>query len=144
MPEIPHMEALRPAWEAAVKARAHAHAPYSHFRVGAALTMSGVPHPIPGCNVENASFGGTVCAERSAVFAAVAHEGAKPGSFDYLVLVTDTKTPTVPCAFCLQVLAEFCPAGFPIYLGNLDGITERTTLGDLLPRPFLAFSPQSD
>jgi homotetrameric cytidine deaminase len=134
-------EDWKPVWEAARAARQRAHAPYSRFQVGAALRMHGVSDPIPGCNVENASYGGTVCAERNAVFTAVGRHGARPGDFTYLVLVTDTPEPTVPCAFCLQVLAEFCPPPFPIFLGNLQGITEATRLGALLPRPFLSFSP---
>jgi homotetrameric cytidine deaminase len=130
-----HPLGLEKVWEAAVKAREQAHAPYSGFKVGAALKLVAEEPIFPGCNVENATFGATMCAERNAVFQMVARfGGARKEAF--IVLVTDTKQPTVPCALCLQVFAEFFYPHFPIYLANLDGIQERVTLKDLLPRPF--------
>ena len=99
--------------------------------------------PISGCNVENASYGSTLCAERNAIFRAVAERGARPGDFAYIVLVTDTEELTVPCANCLQVMAEFCPPEFPIILSNLEGRAEAVPLGALLPRPFTNFKPDN-
>ncbi len=131
-------------WECAKAARQNAYSPYSHFKVGAALRLKQTSKPVPGCNVENASYGGTICAERTAVTAAVALHGIQRGDLEYLVLVTDTESPTVPCALCLQVLAEFCPADFPIYLADTRAIREMTTLGHLLPRPFIDFSADED
>jgi homotetrameric cytidine deaminase len=125
-------------WQAAVHAREHAYAPYSNFKVGSAFKVQGWDQPVAGCNVENASYGATICAERNALFQKVSKMGEED-PLEYLILVTDTEKPTVPCAQCLQVLSEFCPSQFPIFLGNLQGIAEKVTLGDLLPRPFNEF-----
>jgi homotetrameric cytidine deaminase len=122
---------------AATAAREHAHAPYSHFRVGAAVRVSGTGETISACNVENASYGATVCAERNAIFATVARFGHV--AIDHLVIVTDDDPPAVPCALCLQVLQEFCPPELPIYLASLTGIQRTFTLGELLPYPFSSF-----
>ncbi|HDQ13888.1 MAG TPA: cytidine deaminase [Sediminispirochaeta sp.] len=113
-------------------ARERAYAPYSKFKVGAALESSS-GEVYTGCNVENASYGATICAERGAVMRAVA-EGRK--DFRRIVVVTDAEPPAQPCALCLQVLAEFCGADFEIISVNLQGGTEKTSLGALLPRPF--------
>ncbi|MEO5668189.1 MAG: cytidine deaminase [Bdellovibrionota bacterium] len=126
---------IQGAWKAACLARSHAHAPYSRFKVGVALKIKGRDELIPGCNVENASYGATVCAERVAFQNAT----AQIGSFEpeYLVLVTDTDPVVAPCALCLQVMAEFCSGDFPIYVSNLEGVGEKVRFGDLLPRPFV-------
>ena len=109
--------------------RRHAYAPYSHFAVGAALlTKSG--RVFCGCNVENLSFGLTICAERNAVSAAIA---AGEREFVAIAVVADTKEPVTPCGACRQVLAEFSPY-LPICSANLDGQTFESTIGDLLPR----------
>lgn len=117
---------------AARKAALNAYAPYSHFRVGAAL-LGEDGRIYTGCNVENASYGLTVCAERSAFFHAIA-EGCR--RFTALALAAERPVP--PCGACRQVLAELCPPKMPITLGSLDvaaGCT-LTTLGDLFPDPF--------
>jgi homotetrameric cytidine deaminase len=125
---------IQNAWKEACAARSRAHAPYSRFQVGAALKLKGCPALISGCNVENASYGATVCAERVAFLSARAQAGAfEP---EYLVLVTDTSPAVSPCALCLQVLSEFCHPDFPIYIGNLQGVQERVHFRDLLARPF--------
>lgn len=123
------------AFLVATNARKNSYSPYSHFAVGAALKLKDKDLLIPGCNVENASYGGTVCAERSAILSAVSQYGKVP--FEYLVVVTDTRPASLPCAFCLGVLAEFCKPDFLIHLANLDGIERTVTLGDLLPHPFV-------
>lgn len=117
----------------AMAARLHAHAPYSRFPVGAALLTAG-GRVIPGCNVENASYGLTCCAERSAVFAAVA---AGEREFLALAVVADTPGPVSPCGACRQVLAEFNPR-LRVILANLQGAMQVTTVAELLPG---AFSP---
>lgn len=137
---IDYPEGWERVWKAAIEAREKAHAPYSGFRVGAAVQLIEEDALFVGCNVENASYGATICAERNAVFHMVATLGGAR-RVAYLVLVTDTEKPTVPCAMCLQVLAEFFDPQLPIYLANLEGVRERVTLKDLLPRPFTDFEP---
>lgn len=124
-------------YEAALKARTHSHSPYSKFKVGAAFKLRGVDTPVSGCNVENASFGATICAERVALHTAVASLGKVDPEF--LVVVTGEAKATVPCALCLQSLAEFCKDEMPVYLGNEQGILRELKLRDLLPHPFRNF-----
>lgn len=129
---------IQEAYKVALAARANAHAPYSKFLVGSALKIEGVEELIPGCNVENASYGGTICAERGSVLSSVAKHGKR--GFEYIVVVTDQEDPAVPCAFCLQVLSEFVKPDFPIYLGNLKGLTKKILFKELLPHPFTEFT----
>ena len=129
------------AYKKALKARSHSHSPYSRFAVGAAVKLRGHDEIFAGCNVENASYGATICAERVALHAAVAVLGQiRP---EFVVVVTAEKKATVPCALCLQTLAEFCKDDFTIYLGNTKGILQRYRLRDLLPKPFRSFKAQS-
>jgi cytidine deaminase len=116
---------------AAKHARENAHAPFSNFRVGAALrAQSGKTYT--GCNVENASYGLTCCAERVAIFKAVS-EGER--GFEAIAIVTDTDTLTPPCGACRQIIWEFC-GDVPVILANLKGKVEYESVGKLLPRPF--------
>ncbi|HZT30379.1 MAG TPA: cytidine deaminase [Bryobacteraceae bacterium] len=117
--------------EAALRARENAHAPFSMFKVGAALEdHSGRIHS--GCNVENATFGLTICAERVAVLKAVS-EGAR--QFRRMAVAADTDRLTPPCGACRQVLWEFC-GDLELVLVNPRGKTEAFRLKDLFPRPF--------
>ncbi len=117
--------------EMAKEARKNAYAPYSNFKVGAALlTKSG--RVFTGCNVENSSFGASMCAERVAVFKAVS-EGER--EFQSIAVVTNTKEPAMPCGLCRQVLSEFS-LDIKIYAANLNGDVRETTLKDLLPYAF--------
>ena len=119
--------------QAALSAREHAHAPYSKFKVGAALEhKSG--RVFTGCNVENASYGLTLCAERVAVFKAIS-EGAHPREFTRIAVAADTPSPTSPCGACRQILWEFC-GPIELTMVNLHGATETVYLADLLPRAF--------
>ena len=116
---------------AALKARENAVADYSHFRVGAALeTESG--EIFTGCNVENATYGLTVCAERVAVWKALS-EGRR--QFRRIAIAADSETLTPPCGPCRQILWEFC-GDIPIILVNLRGARETIQLRELLPRAF--------
>lgn len=113
----------------AIEVAGRAYAPYSKFHVGAALVSSDGTI-FCGCNVENISYGLTVCAERNAVFAAVA---AGHRDFSKVVVVADTAEPPSPCGACRQVLAEFNP-DLEVVLANFHGKVERFRLGELLPR----------
>jgi cytidine deaminase len=118
----------------AVRVQAHAHAPYSKFRVGAALVDEhGTIYA--GCNVENSSYGGTVCAERNAIGAMVAGGGKHLAE---IVVVTDLEKGTPPCGICRQILAEFAsdPTTVKIHLANRKGIQKSFTLAQLLPEAF--------
>ena len=115
----------------ALRAREHACAAYSHFKVGAALeTADGVV--VTGCNIENASYGLTICAERVAMFKALS-EGHR--RFARIAIVADAAAPTPPCGACRQILWEY-GGDLAIILANLTGETGRHRLKDLLPMPF--------
>lgn len=117
--------------EAALRVRENAHAPFSKFKVGAAVEdESGRIHT--GCNVENATYGLTMCAERVAIFKAIS-EGAR--KFKRVAVAADTATLTPPCGSCRQILWEFC-GDIEITLVNLAGGMETFRLKDLFPRPF--------
>jgi cytidine deaminase len=117
--------------EAAKQARENAHAPYSNFRVGAALrSTSG--RIFGGCNVENATYGLTMCAERVAIFKAVS-EGER--GFSAIAVVTDTEVLTPPCGSCRQLIWEFC-GDIPVSMANLKGKIEVMQMRELFPRPF--------
>jgi cytidine deaminase len=120
-----------PLIDAALRVREHAHAPFSKFKVGAALLDDG-GRIHAGCNVENATYGLTVCAERVAVFKAVS-EGAR--KFRRIAVAADTPVLTPPCGACRQILWEFC-GDIEVVLTNLQGKTEFLRLKDLFPRPF--------
>ena len=111
----------------------HAYAPYSHFRVGAAL-LTAKDEVFPGCNVENASYGLTNCAERTAIFSAVAQSG-QDLEIRAIVIVNEQDSPCSPCGACRQILWEFC-SDIPVILVNLRGASETLRLKDLFPRPF--------
>ena len=120
---------------AAREVMARSYSPYSRFRVGAALLdVDGVIHT--GTNVENASFGLSICAERSAIFKAVA-DGAR--EFSCLAIVTDTDEPTPPCGACRQVIYEFAP-DLPLLLAGRGGAFKRITIKELMPLPFASFT----
>ena len=122
--------------DAAIDAMARAYAPYSHFHVGAAL-LDTDGKIWTGCNIENASYPATLCAERSAIaaalsagvrkFAAIAVVGGPEGVLGDIC---------APCGICRQVLNEFCPPDLPVYLGHAGGI-QTLTLGELLPHSFI-------
>jgi cytidine deaminase len=120
-----------PLIAAALGVRENAFAPFSRFQVGAAVEDSG-GRIHTGCNVENATYGLTVCAERVAVFKAVS-EGVR--SFQRMCVAADTKVLTPPCGACRQILWEFC-GDIEIILVNLAGDTESYRLKDLFPKPF--------
>lgn len=116
---------------AARDARMRAIAPYSRFQVGAALeTTDGTI--ITGCNIENASFGLTTCAERVALLKALS-DGHR--AFTRIVVVADTVAPTPPCGPCRQLLWEYC-GDIPVIMANLSAVTDTRSLASLFPLPF--------
>lgn len=117
--------------QSARTAREHAYAPYSSYLVGAAL-LGEDGRTYAGANVENASYGATICAERSAVCTAVS-QGVR--NFRGLALITEGEVPASPCGLCLQVLCEFNP-DLPLLLATTGGETVETKLSQLLPRRF--------
>jgi cytidine deaminase len=117
--------------QAALRVREYAHAPFSKFKVGAAVEdENGRIHA--GCNVENATYGLTICAERNAIFKGIS-EGAR--RFRRVAVAADTQTLTPPCGACRQILWEFC-GDVEVVLVNLEGKTESFRLAQLFPRPF--------
>ena len=129
------MEELLTEYEAlitaATQSRENAHAAYSNFRVGAALRATS-GRIFGGCNVENATYGLTVCAERVAIFKAIS-EGER--GFDAIAVVTDTESLTPPCGACRQLIWEFC-GDVPVILANLKGKIEIIPMRELFPKPF--------
>ncbi|WP_079910539.1 cytidine deaminase [Paenibacillus sp. 32352] len=118
----------------AKQAMEKAYVPYSHFKVGSALLdQQGRVHL--GCNVENAAYGPTNCAERTALFRAIA-DGEAPRSFQAIAVIGDTPGPITPCGVCRQVLIELCPPDMPVYMANLRGEIQETTVAQLLPGAF--------
>ena len=125
----PHLEET--LVQAAREARTRAVAPYSGFAVGAALLVSS-GEMITGCNIENATFGLTICAERVALVKALS-DGRR--DFVALVVSADAARPTPPCGACRQLLWEYC-GDIPVIIANARDVTMRTSLGALLPEPF--------
>lgn len=122
------------AAEEAKRVRENAYVPYSGFAVGAAVLSRKTGELYSGCNVENASYGATICAERSAVLQAIAREGA--GEFSLLAVFTEAESPVPPCAQCLQVLSEFASADMPVILCSSRGVGRTYRFEELLPHPF--------
>lgn len=121
--------------ELAKEGREKAYVPYSKFKVGAALlTTEGKVYK--GCNIENSGYSMTNCAERTAMFKAVS-EGER--DFAAIAIVADTEGPCSPCGACRQVISEFCAPNMPVYLTNMKGDVQETTVKELLPG---AFSPE--
>ena len=117
---------------AAIEARERAHAPYSRFRVGAALWMED-GSIVAGCNVENRSLPLSICAERTALARAVAKGLDDPRA---VVVVTDTDPPSTPCGMCREFLRELADEGTPVLCVNPRGERREFTLGELLPHSF--------
>ena len=122
---------MDPLIHAALVARERAHAPYSHFKVGAAVSdESG--RIFTGCNVESASYGLSTCAERVAIFKAISESA---GKLIRVAIVTDGEVLTPPCGACRQILWEFCRDA-ELLLANPGGKHESTTVSEIYPRPF--------
>jgi cytidine deaminase len=131
-PDLKVAPDIKKAYLLAKKARSLAHAPYSEFKVGATLlTKDG--QAFTGCNVENASYGGAVCAERVAILKAVS---SGEHGFSGIVVVTDAPEPAFPCALCLQIMAEFFDPETCIWVADLKAVRSVHAFEYLLPKPF--------
>lgn len=119
--------------KAAISARKNSHSPYSKYKVGAALRLKS-GEIFSGCNIENASYGGTVCAERVAIWKAVSELGAIEVA--EIVVVTDAKEAWPPCGFCRQVLSEFANNKTVVHTAGLKGIQKTFKFSELLPEAF--------
>ena len=124
-------ETIEQLIEAARAARERAHAPFSKFRVGAAIEDDD-GRTYSGCNVESASYGLTMCAERVAVFRAISEGASK---LVRIAVIADTEEFTLPCGACRQILWEFL-GDAELILANLSGATERLRISQIFPRPF--------
>ncbi|ASS65998.1 MULTISPECIES: cytidine deaminase [unclassified Paenibacillus] len=121
-------------YESAREAMSRAYVPYSHFQVGAALLdEQGRIHL--GCNIENGAYSPGNCAERTALFRAVA-DGCAPKSFKAILVIGDTPGPISPCGVCRQVLSELCAPDMPVIMTNLSGSRSVMTVAELLPGAF--------
>lgn len=119
----------------ALEVQKNAYAPYSNFKVGAVIKAKGHDKLFAGCNVENGSYGATICAERSAVLQMVSELGKV--EIETLYLITSTKTPVPPCGMCLQVLNEFASPDMKVYQTNTEQtFQEEKTFKDFLPQSF--------
>ncbi|WP_125706770.1 cytidine deaminase [Lacticaseibacillus porcinae] len=119
--------------QVATKAREKSYSPYSKFAVGAAVKAS-TGEIFGGCNIENASYGLSMCAERNAIFNAVS---AGHQDLVAIAVIGQTEGPISPCGACRQVISEFLPQTAPVYLTNLSGSTVTTTVAAILPGAFL-------
>ncbi len=129
------------AFMQAVQAKEHAYAPYSNYKVGAAVVSGATKKIYSGANVENSSYGATICAERAAIVKMISEEGKQ--AIELVIVVTNDNPPAVPCALCLQVFAEFASAKTPVYLCDGELNHRMFLFEELLPHPFV-FPSASD
>lgn len=126
-------ETQKKLFDLACDVQKRAHAPYSGAFIGAAILMAD-GKMYTGCNVENASFGGTVCAERVAVFKAISEGATKP--IKEVMVISDAEKPWPPCGFCRQVIAEFATPKTLIHTANPQGTMKTFTFADIFPEAF--------
>ncbi|MCB9093781.1 MAG: cytidine deaminase [Halobacteriovoraceae bacterium] len=124
------------ALELAKEIRQKAYAPYSKFQVGTVIKLAGDEKLYSGCNIENASFGGCMCAERVSLYKAYTESPAPKKLVEKVLLITDNPQYDVPCGLCLQVLSEFSDQNTEIYLANLKGVVKTLKFSQLLPESF--------
>ena len=129
------MEVINKCIAKALEARENAYSPYSEYKVGAAVLSASSGMIYCGSNIENSSYGATICAERNAITTALTNEGSL--GIDLLVVASDDYPPAPPCAVCLQVIAEFAKADTLVILVDTKGRKEEYLLSSLLPKPFV-------
>ena len=126
------MKTVEKLLEAAKKVKENAYAPYSHFYVGAAL-ITDTGKIYTGCNVENTSYGLTICAERNAIFKMISDGEYRIAE---ILVIGDTEEFLPPCGACRQVMTEFSASGTVVYLCNKQGQWKKTTIAELMPYTF--------
>ena len=126
---------IQNGYEMAKQARQNSYSVYSHFAVGACLKVKNHEQVFTGCNVENSSFGATICAERTSLVKMVSELGGSQ-KIEWVVIVADTDTPTPPCGLCLQQLSDFVDAETQVYLGDLQALRLQIAFKDLIPYSF--------
>ncbi len=128
---------VKKAFTMAQKVLKNSYSPYSQLQVASVIKLKGMDQYIPGVNVENGSFGATICAERSAIVSGRSQWGIKfKPEFIVIISSFNGQSPIPPCGMCLQVLSEFTKPDFKIYLGDTKNITVSLGLKDFLPRAF--------
>lgn len=127
------MTDLKKLHQAAVEVRKNSHSPYSKHKVGAAILLK-TGEVYTGCNVENASYGATICAERAGILKAVSERGEI--KIAEVVVVTDSATGWPPCGMCLQVIAEFADSETMVHIGNLEKVHRSLKMTDVMPHGF--------
>ena len=133
MKEMPKKKTTQELHKAAVESRKNSHSPYSKAKVGAAIRLKS-GEVFSGCNIENASYGATVCAERVAIWKAVSELGKI--EIAEVVVVTDAKEAWPPCGMCRQVLSEFATAKTQVHTADLKNIQKTFSFSELLPAVF--------
>lgn len=129
-------EDVKTVHKKAVEALSNSHSPYSQLKVAAGLKLSGCDEIICGVNVENASYGATICAERSALCSSISQFGTSQ-KFSFIVVISTFKGgPIPPCGMCLQFLQEFVAPDFPVYLGDEKSLTKKYLFSELVPHGF--------
>lgn len=130
-------EDIQELYQVALKAREHSYSPYSSYKVGTAIRTSD-GKVFSGCNVENASFGATICAERVAIQKAVSEIGKF--SLSEILVVTKANPPWPPCGMCRQVIAEFAQNDVTVYMTNVEGVFLKIAFSKLFPEAFTPFN----
>lgn len=128
-------EQIQKAYELAKETRNNAYAKFSGFQVGAAIKVKGSDKLFTGCNVENSTYGLTICAERTSIVKLISELGGSP-EIEYVVVVADTEDPTPPCGLCLQSINEFSTDSTKLYLSNLTGILKELDFKEAFPMGF--------
>lgn len=128
------MSILDQVYELAKSVRSRAYAPYSKFKVGAVIKWKGSDEFSVGCNIENSSFGATICAERSAVSSYISKNGVS--EIEFVVVIAEMKGLVTPCGICLQTISQFATEQTVIHLADMEGIKKSLPLKHFLPNPF--------
>ena len=135
---------IQKAYEQAQMSLNNSYAPYSEFHVASVIKLKNQEALICGVNVENASYGGTICAERSAIVSAISQYG-KTSRLEWIVITSSNPSdPIPPCGMCLQVIVEFADSDLPIYLGNKNELKKKVLLKELMPMSFKPEMIQAD